>query len=113
MRATEAEIVDYNSRIRETLELRRDENRAIRNRYLDAYRKYQAAINYGEFVRAAGIDECVTALCNKDWTVIDAVPPALKYFAGECSFAESGLVRCSGCENQKRKNKKEKRHGKF
>ena len=68
------------------------QNKSTRNRYLDAYRKYQAAINYGEFVRAAGIDAFIVALRNKDWTVLDNVPPALKYFAGECNFEESGLT---------------------
>lgn len=68
-------------------------NKHRRKTYMDAYRKYQAAVNYGEFERAATIDGIIERLRNKDWTAFDSIPPQLKYFAGEVGFVESGLIR--------------------
>ena len=68
------------------------QKKSLRNRYMDAYRKYQAAVNYGEFQRVPAVDFFIRSLRNKDWTVLNNIPTALKYFAGECSFAQSGLV---------------------
>jgi hypothetical protein len=63
-----------------------------RSKYLDAYRKYQAAVNYGEFQRVPAADYFIRRLRNRDWAAFDNIPAALKYFAGECSFAQSGLI---------------------
>lgn len=67
--------------------------KARRSHYFDAYRKYQAAVNYGEFERVMVIDEVIESLRNKDWAALTAIPPQLKYFAGEVGFVESGLIR--------------------
>lgn len=68
------------------------QNKARRAGYMDAYRKYQAAVNYGEFAPVIDADAFIMALRNKEWAAFNNVPNALKYFAGECGFAESGLV---------------------
>ena len=60
--------------------------------YLDAYRKYQAAVNYGQFERVPAVDAFIAALRNKDWTALNNVPPQIKYFTGEVSLAQSGLI---------------------
>jgi len=61
--------------------------------YLDAYRKYQAAVNYGEFERVPAIDSFIDNLRNKNWSVLNSIPPQIKYFAGEIGLAASGLIR--------------------
>jgi len=60
---------------------------------LDAYRRYQAAVNYGEFERSYEADQFIKRLYDKDWTALDYVPSQLKYFAGEVGYAGSGLIR--------------------
>jgi len=70
------------------------ENRLqLRKAYLDAYRKYQAAANYGEFERVYAVDQFAVRLYNKDWAALDNTPAPIKYFLGEVGFGESGLVR--------------------
>ena len=68
------------------------ENKSRRSAYIDAYRKYQAAVNYGEFQRAPAADVFIGRLRNKDWAALDNIPGEIKYFAGECSLAASGLI---------------------
>jgi hypothetical protein len=67
-----------------------------RNRYLDAYRKYQASYNYSEFniisYEKNKIDDFIKVLRDKTWNNSTVVPAQLRYFAGEISFAASGLV---------------------
>ena len=63
-----------------------------RVRYLEAYRNYQAAVNYGEFERVPAIDIFIAQLRNKNWAVLNNVPPQIKYFTGEISLAQSGLI---------------------
>ena len=67
------------------------QHKALRAHYMDAYRKYQAAVNYGEFAPAPAVDPFIAALRAKDWTALENVPSALKYFIGEVGLAESGL----------------------
>ena len=67
-------------------------NKEQRSRYIDAYRKYQAAVNYGEFAPVPAVDAFVAALKAKNWSALQNVPPQLKYFTGECGFSESGLI---------------------
>ena len=67
-------------------------DRARRANYMDAYRKYQAAVNYGEFERDYEVDVFIDKLYDKDWSAYDAVPPQLQYFSGEKTLAESTLV---------------------
>jgi len=67
-------------------------NKSRRSAYLDAYRKYQAAVLFGEFERACVLEDFIEALRNKDWTAFNNVPSQIKYFTGEISFAQSGLV---------------------
>jgi len=64
-----------------------------RGLYLDAYRKYQAAVNYGEFERVPALDSFITRLLDKDWSAFDNVPKQILYFTGEKKFFESGLDR--------------------
>ena len=66
-------------------------NKVIRGRYMDAYRKYQAAVNYGEFTKKPVVDVFIDALKAKNWAALNNVPPQLRYFTGEAGFAESGL----------------------
>jgi hypothetical protein len=73
----------------EQLERQKKSRRGV---YIDAYRKYQAAINYGEFQRVPAVDYFMRRLRNKDWSAFGNIPSQLKYFAGECPFAESGLI---------------------
>jgi hypothetical protein len=68
-------------------------NKVKRTSYLNAYRKYQAAVNYGEFERVYAVDEFAGRLRNKDWAAMSNVPPQLRYFAGEVGISESGLIR--------------------
>ena len=68
------------------------QNISRRTAYLDAYRKYQAAVNYGEFERVAAVDAFIAKLRNKDWTAYEDIPPQIQYFSGEIGFADSGLV---------------------
>jgi len=75
-----------------TLEQIEQQNKSRRANYMDAYRKYQAAINYGEFQRVPVVDYFIKRLRNKDWSAFDSIPSQLKYFAGQCSFAQSGLI---------------------
>ena len=72
------------------------QKKSRRTVYLDAYRKYQAAINYGEFERVPAVDTFIAALRNKNWQALDYIPPQIKYFTGEVSFAQSGLVPKQG-----------------
>jgi hypothetical protein len=67
--------------------------RSRRSAYLDAYRKYQAAVNYGEFERVYAVDEFAGRLRGKDWAALDNVPSQLRYFIGEVGLSESGLIR--------------------
>ena len=68
-----------------------EQNKVRRNTYLDAYRRYQAAVNYGEFERVPTVDEFVKRLYNRDWAAMDSAPSQIKYFVGEIEFASSGL----------------------
>ena len=68
-------------------------NKSRRAQYLDAYRKYQASVNYGEFERVPAVDGFIECLRNKDWSAFNYVPPQIKYFAGEIGLTASGLVR--------------------
>ena len=69
------------------------DNKILRICYMDAYRKYQAAVNYGEYQKIPTIDSFIAALQAKNWAALNSVPNALKYFTGECGFAESGLIK--------------------
>jgi len=69
------------------------QNRNLRYQYLNAYRKYQAAVNYGEFECSYEADQFIKRLYDKDWSALDNAPSQIKYFAGEVSYAESGLIR--------------------
>lgn len=64
---------------------------SMRNYYMNVYRKYQAAVNYGEFERVPAVDVFVANLRAKDWTALDNIPTQLKYFTGKIGLAESGL----------------------
>jgi len=68
------------------------QNKFRRAVYLDVYRKYQAAVNYGEFQRAPAVDYFIRQLRNRNWAALNAIPPQLKYFAGETGLAASGLI---------------------
>ena len=68
------------------------QNKYRRISYIDAYRKYQAAVNYGEIERAPNIDVFINALKNKDWEAFNNIPPQIEYFMGNIGFAESGLI---------------------
>ena len=67
-------------------------NKVRRAVYMDAYRKYQAAVNYKEFKRIPAADKFIRRLRDKDWTAFENIPAEIKYFAGECNFDKSGLV---------------------
>ena len=82
---------DKNTRKRVEQEKVEYGNKSRRTVYMDAYRKYQAAVNYGEFQRAPVVDSFIAALCTEDWTVFENAPSELKYFIGEIGLAESGL----------------------
>lgn len=69
---------------------------ARRAQYLDGYRKYQAAVNYGEFERVTAVDSFIESLRNKNWSVLNGIPSQIKYFTGEVGFAASGLIRRMG-----------------
>ena len=73
------------------LQFNEQEKKRQRLVYFDAYRKYQAAVNYGEFARAYEVDLFINRLKNNDFAAFEQVPPQLKYFMSEASFAESGL----------------------
>lgn len=73
-----------------------DFNKARRQRYIEAYRNYQAAVNYGEFERVITVDSFIDRLRSKDWTALIAIPPQIKYFTGEVGFTASGLVKLQG-----------------
>ena len=75
-----------------TAEEREENNKYQRTRCIEAYRNYQAAVNYGEFTRTAAVDAFIAALRAKDWAALQNVPPQLKYFLGECTLAESELT---------------------
>ena len=78
-----------------TAEQIEQQKKAQRVFYLDAYRRYQAAVNYGEFQKAPAVDYFIRSLRNKDWSVLNNVPPQLEYFAGKISLSASGLVENS------------------
>ena len=67
-------------------------HKSNRKIFLDAYRKYQAAVNYGEFERAPIVDEFIRRLYDKDWVAFENVPTQLKYFLGEVCLIESELI---------------------
>jgi len=54
-----------------------------RGQLLDAYRRYQAAVCYGEFPKDDTVAIFVQYLYNRDWSVIHKVPEKLKYFLSE------------------------------
>lgn len=68
-------------------------NLGFRNLYMDAYRKYQAAVNYGEFEQSAPVDIFISRLKEKDWTALNEAPPQIDYFLGKVTFAQSGLIK--------------------
>ena len=65
----------------ETLPERDDKQK--RGFYLDLYRKYQAAVNYGEIMRCSEVDLFIQKLKNKDWSAFNEIPKTLLYFKGE------------------------------
>lgn len=65
----------------------------VRAHWLDAYRKYQAAVAFGEIKRDEGIEAFIKRLKDRDFTALSEVPSGLRYFAGEASWAESGLIK--------------------
>ena len=69
-----------------------EQNRGRRITYLNAYRRYQAAVNYGEFERCHAIDEFIARLRHKDWRALDSIPNQIRYFMGETTLVESGLI---------------------
>jgi len=69
------------------------DNKSVRAAYMDAYRKYQAAVNYGEFEPVPAMDGFIAALRDKEWEVLKNVPLVLKYFMGGTGLAESGLIK--------------------
>ena len=68
-------------------------SKAHRTIYMDAYRKYQTAVLFGEFQRVPAVESFIAALKNKDWSVLNNVPNGIKYFTGEVGLAESGLIK--------------------
>lgn len=78
---------------RESARLKLEHSLSERSKYIEAYRNYQAAVNYGEFERAYGVDEFIGRLRNRDWSALNSIPPQIRYFTGEIGLAESGLTR--------------------
>lgn len=58
------------------------QNKRKRGQLLDAYRKYQAAVMYGEIERNFEVDDFVIALKDKNWSVLNNIPKQLRYFMG-------------------------------
>ena len=83
---------DINIYVPYTLEQIEQQNKSKRSKYMDAYRKYQASVNYGEFQRAPAVDYFIQRLRSKDWTVLENIPTQIKYFAGEIGLSLSGLI---------------------
>lgn len=86
---TVSEIAEKNREIQIAQECKFKENRA---HWMDVYRKYQAAVNYGEIERNKSIETFIQSLRNKDWRVLNDIPDALKYFDGKTGIKESGLI---------------------
>jgi len=85
-------IVNQQRKEADILSEKEKQNKRHRTVYLDAYRNYQASVNYGEFQKVPAVDVFIKSLRNKDWTALNNVPMAIKYFTGECSLAQSGLT---------------------